>query len=249
MSCGSAVYNISAPPKLLGGNKDNYNREKETSSVLKKGQCLVKDCYQRSAERGWKRAKCTKVSFTSAIVCLSEQTTSQPRNWEGKSADCKGALQHLPLGKAQPEILEVARKNGCWHLCGVSIVPCAISSPRQEVPLAVSRFDTFPLKSELFWRKGEMKIKRKGIKTCNSVQRHEPDTLLIIAIKSIPHLPTEMHGWVPPGSTRWDVPGKYGKAPEMRCPLNLYFLSNHTFACVHVMKCSQEEPLSVQSLP
>lgn len=76
MSCGSAVYNILASPKLPGGNKDIYNREKETSSVLKKGWCLVKGWYQQSAERGWKRAKSTRVSFTSAIVCLSEQTSS-----------------------------------------------------------------------------------------------------------------------------------------------------------------------------
>lgn len=45
MSCRSAVCNISASPKLPGGNKYNYNRKKETSSVLKKDRCLVKDCY------------------------------------------------------------------------------------------------------------------------------------------------------------------------------------------------------------
>lgn len=45
MSCHSAVYNISASPKLPGGNKYNCSRKKETRSVLKKDRCLVKDCY------------------------------------------------------------------------------------------------------------------------------------------------------------------------------------------------------------
>lgn len=45
MSCGSAVYNISTSPKLLGGLKYDCNREKETSPVLKEDQHLVKDSY------------------------------------------------------------------------------------------------------------------------------------------------------------------------------------------------------------
>lgn len=171
VSCRSAVCNISASPKLPGGNKYNYNRKKETSSVLKKDRCLVKDCYWWSVERGWKRATLSKVSFTLAFVCLSEQTLPQPTKWERKSEDCKDALQHLPLGKAQPDSLEAARKKGCWVLCWVSIVPLAISARGQEVTLTACRFATFSLKSELFWRKGETKIKHKGIKKRSNVQR------------------------------------------------------------------------------
>lgn len=170
VSCHSAVYNISASPKLPGGNKYNYNRKKETSSVLEKDRCYW-DCYWWFAERGWERAKHTKVSFTLVFVCLSEQTPPQPTKWERKSEDCKDALQHLPLGKAQPDSLEVARKKGCWVLCWVSIVPLAICARGQEVTLTVCRFATFSLKSELFWRKGETKIKHKGIKKRSNVQR------------------------------------------------------------------------------
>ena len=202
MSRGSAVCNISACPKLPGGNKYNYNREKKTSSVLKKDWCLVKDCCRRSAERGWKRGKHTEVSFTSVFVCFSEQMPSQPTKWERKPEDCKDALQHLPLGKAQPDILEVARKKGCWGLCWVSIVPSAISAPRQEVTLTVCRFTTFSLKSELFWRKGETKTKHKGIKKRSNVQRDKPLHAIEYCHQVIPQLPTEMHGWVHPGSTR-----------------------------------------------
>lgn len=66
MPCGSAVYSISASPKLLGGNKYNYNREKETSCVT--------DDLQREAEKEQSIVR----SASPQCLCLSEQTPSQP---------------------------------------------------------------------------------------------------------------------------------------------------------------------------
>lgn len=90
---------------------------------------------------------------------------------ERKPEDCKDVLQDLPFGKAQPGILKVARNKSCWGLCWVSIVPLAVSAPGQEVTLTVCTFTTFLLKSELFQRKGETRIKHKGIKKHSNGKR------------------------------------------------------------------------------
>lgn len=71
MLCGCVVQNMSEYPNLPGCNKDNYNREKETGSVLNKDQWSVRDWYWSPVERGWTRVKHTKVSFTSVFMCLS----------------------------------------------------------------------------------------------------------------------------------------------------------------------------------
>lgn len=132
------------------------------------------------------------------FVCVSEQTASQPTKRERKPEGCEDVLQDLLWGKAQPDTSKVARNKSCWGLCWVSIVPLALSAPRQEVTLAVCRFTTFLLKSKLFQRKGEMRIKHKHIKK-QQCEEAKPYTLLNIAIKSFLRCPQKWVGeaiWV-----------------------------------------------------
>lgn len=102
---------------------------------------------------------------------MFEQIASQPTRRERKPEGWEDVLQDLPFGKAQPDALKVARNKSCWGLCWVSIVPLAVSAPRQEVTLTVCRCTTFLLKSKLFQRKGEMRIKHKCTKKHSNVKR------------------------------------------------------------------------------
>lgn len=137
------------------------------------------------------------------FVCLSEQIASQPTKRERKPENCEDVLQDLPCGKAQPDVLKVARNKSCWGLCWVSIVPLAPSAPRQEVTLTVCRFTTILLKSKL-QRKREMRIKDKSIEKHSNVKRQNLTHYWILP----PSHSSDAHknGWVRPSGFNWMLP-------------------------------------------
>lgn len=132
----------------------------------------------------WERLKKSRTYYSQLylVVCVFVWAGSITAHmWERKLEDCEDVLQDLPFGRAQPDILKVSRNKSCWGFCWFSIVPLAISAPRQEVTLTVCRFTTFLLKSKLLQRKGETRIKHKCIKK-QQCEETKPYTLLNIAI-------------------------------------------------------------------
>lgn len=121
----------------------------------------MKDCYQLSAERSWK-----KILRSVSPPWLSERSLSQPKKWERRSEDSREALH------SEKAALRFVLSQRC---------SLAISAPRQEVTLC--RFTIFYLKSELFCRKEETETK---CKKCSRMQRGMANfyTLSTITIKS-----------------------------------------------------------------
>lgn len=144
---------------MLRENNGTSGQEKGTKKQERTGEWrIVVNYLLREAEK--------KILMSVSPPWLPEKSLSQLKKWVRRSEDSRKALHS---------------EKQHWVLCWVSIVPLAISAPRQEVTLC--RFTIFSLKSELFCKKEETETKRKK---CSWMQRGKANFYMLstITIKS-----------------------------------------------------------------